>query len=362
MPRVIPTFTLEEVAQHKDKNSTWLSYEGNVYDVSQFVDDHPGGMEVLREHAGGDVTDSFNSLHRHSEYAKSLLAEYKIGELAGWKKIDELAGGRTGGLIRERAGELTGGMDNISTTISRVMMEKRDEKFLNLNKPIISQVWNNRWTRQYYVEQIHIPRHTSKSPRFFANPFLELFTKNTWQGVLIFWIPVIIGLFKYASDHLPPVLARHYFVDGVVLWTLYEYAFHRFIFHMDDNLPSNQKAFVLHFLVHGVHHFLPMDKYRLVMPPILMCVFSLPVAGLLYGLFGRETMVMLMAGSFTGYVAYDLMHYYSHHGRIMPGYLKKMKSYHMAHHYTDPHLGFGVSNMIWDVVFDTMLPNLGGLK
>jgi 4-hydroxysphinganine ceramide fatty acyl 2-hydroxylase len=38
---------------------------------------------------------------------------------------------------------------------------------------------------------------------------------------------------------------------------------HRFLFHVDEWLPDNRWALAAHFLLHGVHHYLPTDRYRL---------------------------------------------------------------------------------------------------
>ncbi len=44
---------------------------------------------------------------------------------------------------------------------------------------------------------------------------------------------------------------------------------HRFLFHMDSFMPHYSIFCFMHFLFHGVHHLLPMDRYRLVFPPAL---------------------------------------------------------------------------------------------
>jgi 4-hydroxysphinganine ceramide fatty acyl 2-hydroxylase len=50
------------------------------------------------------------------------------------------------------------------------------------------------------------------------------------------------------------------FALGCVVWTILEYTLHRFLFHLDYYLPDNGVAITLHFLLHGIHHYLPMDK------------------------------------------------------------------------------------------------------
>jgi 4-hydroxysphinganine ceramide fatty acyl 2-hydroxylase len=344
-----PTYTAEEVAQHKTKDDLWVHYAGKVYNVSGFADDHPGGPEMLLEYAGQDITDAFTKLHHHTNYAQMLLEDYQIGVMKDYQV----------GLVKDGATALV--KDGAATLVkelplSAAMRERRDEEFLDLSKPLMPQVWANTWSKNYYLEQVHIPRYTSTTPVFFANPIMELLTKNVWYGVLMFWLPIIFLLVRYAVLRLSTVAAAHYFVDGLVLWTVYEYVFHRFVFHMDEALPERPMALMLHFLIHGVHHFLPMDRYRLVMPPLLMCAFTTPVAIGLNILFDAPVAAMLLAGSLMGYVAYDMIHYYSHHGTFLPKYMQRMKTYHMDHHYLNPNQGFGVSNMIWDVLFDTMLP------
>lgn len=51
------------------------------------------------------------------------------------------------------------------------------------------------------------------------------------------------------------------FLLGNLIWTLLEYGFHRFLFHVDRLLPDMPAFLTFHFLMHGVHHYLPMDRY-----------------------------------------------------------------------------------------------------
>lgn len=47
-------------------------------------------------------------------------------------------------------------------------------KFLDLSKPLLKQVWNARFTKEYYLSQVHNPRHLRESARLFGNDFLEV--------------------------------------------------------------------------------------------------------------------------------------------------------------------------------------------
>ena len=64
-------------------------------------------------------------------------------------------------------------------------------------------------------------------------------------------------------------------------------------------LPDNRVGITLHFLLHGVHHYLPMDKYRLVMPPTLFAALQFPFTQLAYKLFPVAMANGIIAGAFT---------------------------------------------------------------
>lgn len=76
----IRTLTLEEVAKHNERKSVWLLIHDSVYDVTKFLEEHPGGEEMLTEEAGQDATDSFEGFG-HSSDARNLMKHYMIGEL-----------------------------------------------------------------------------------------------------------------------------------------------------------------------------------------------------------------------------------------------------------------------------------------
>ncbi|KAK4626784.1 Acyl-CoA dehydrogenase apdG [Fulvia fulva] len=75
------TYTRDEVKKHTEEDDIWFIIDHKVYDVSDFVDAHPGGEVVLRQVAGQDATEAFYNLHRHE-----VLTNYKslqIGTIQG---------------------------------------------------------------------------------------------------------------------------------------------------------------------------------------------------------------------------------------------------------------------------------------
>ncbi|XP_068003674.1 cytochrome b5 [Melanerpes formicivorus] len=73
-------YRLEEVQKHNNSQSTWFIVHNRIYDVTKFLDEHPGGEEVLREQAGGDATENFEDVG-HSKDARALSETFIIGEL-----------------------------------------------------------------------------------------------------------------------------------------------------------------------------------------------------------------------------------------------------------------------------------------
>ncbi|KAI0304047.1 cytochrome b5 [Russula brevipes] len=71
--------TLNELREHTTKDSLWVLLHGKVYDVTKFIDEHPGGDEVILSEAGKDATEAFEDVG-HSEEARGLLNGMQVGE------------------------------------------------------------------------------------------------------------------------------------------------------------------------------------------------------------------------------------------------------------------------------------------
>ncbi|KAH7105485.1 cytochrome b5-like heme/steroid binding domain-containing protein [Auriculariales sp. MPI-PUGE-AT-0066] len=83
MSRVV---TYEEWKQHQTKDSFYVLLHNKVYDVSKFLDEHPGGDEIIMAEAGKDASDAFEDVG-HSEEARSKLPSMLIGEFAGSEEL-----------------------------------------------------------------------------------------------------------------------------------------------------------------------------------------------------------------------------------------------------------------------------------
>ncbi len=208
----------------------------------------------------------------------------------------------------------------------------------------------------------HLPidtRPDAEPIRLFKSDFLEFFTHISPVAIVLLWLPIAILLLVYAAINATgsgfPAFIPLGFLIGIILWTFAEYTLHRFVFHYQPTSPFQERII---FLFHGIHHAQPQVKTRLVMP----FAVSIPAAVIFFGLFylifavilkSPQWVAPLMSGFLIGYLAYDLMHYATHHFPMRSGYAKYIKRYHMMHHYKDPNTRFGVSSPIWDWAFGT---------
>ena len=70
-----PKITIEEVMEHRNKESFWIIWKNKVYDITDFYYKHPGGPCILVN------LDATSHMKFHSNYAKNLLKKKLIGEL-----------------------------------------------------------------------------------------------------------------------------------------------------------------------------------------------------------------------------------------------------------------------------------------
>ncbi|GLG94646.1 Cytochrome b5, partial [Gryllus bimaculatus] len=70
----------EQLAQHASRADCWLALRGRVYNVTHYMDFHPGGAEELLRGAGRDATDLFNQVHAWVNY-ESILQKCVVGRL-----------------------------------------------------------------------------------------------------------------------------------------------------------------------------------------------------------------------------------------------------------------------------------------
>ena len=74
--------TMERVKANNTASSCWTVINGNVYDLTKWINSHPGGSGAIRSLCGTDGTASFNSQHKGEGRPESRLAGYLLGPLS----------------------------------------------------------------------------------------------------------------------------------------------------------------------------------------------------------------------------------------------------------------------------------------
>ncbi|CAH0386283.1 unnamed protein product [Bemisia tabaci] len=80
----LPEYTLDEVADHASKeDGIWVTYQRGVYDITKFVEEHPGGSEKILMAAGGSLEPfwSMYSVHQQPSIL-AILEQFRIGNLS----------------------------------------------------------------------------------------------------------------------------------------------------------------------------------------------------------------------------------------------------------------------------------------
>ncbi|KAL1847738.1 hypothetical protein Plec18170_008399 [Paecilomyces lecythidis] len=71
-------FSQKDIENHNTRGDLWIAVHGKVYDVTKYVQDHPGGQDLLIDVGGTDATAAFEDVG-HSEDASEILEQYLIG-------------------------------------------------------------------------------------------------------------------------------------------------------------------------------------------------------------------------------------------------------------------------------------------
>ncbi|CAH2047729.1 unnamed protein product [Thlaspi arvense] len=74
------SYSKSEVALHNKRDDCWIIIKDKVYDITSYVEEHPGGDAIL-DHAGDDSTDGFFG-PQHATRVFDMIDDFYIGELS----------------------------------------------------------------------------------------------------------------------------------------------------------------------------------------------------------------------------------------------------------------------------------------
>lgn len=74
--------TMNEVATHSTRESCWSAINSNVYDLTSWIPNHPGGEKPILSVCGKDGSSLFNGKHAGNAQVVTALGGFKIGVLS----------------------------------------------------------------------------------------------------------------------------------------------------------------------------------------------------------------------------------------------------------------------------------------
>lgn len=85
----LPVYSWEEFQSLVlNENKKWILVEGVLYDIKNFMKEHPGGAKYLSTAIGKDMTTSFNGgIYNHSNGARNLLTQFRVGVLLNGMQV-----------------------------------------------------------------------------------------------------------------------------------------------------------------------------------------------------------------------------------------------------------------------------------
>lgn len=165
------------------------------------------------------------------------------------------------------------------------------------------------------------------------------------------------GAYVGPSEVLAGVIA------GWVLWTFFEYCFHRWLLH---HMRTRPLRILFWNLLHREHHL-----YRRMRDPDhhgVHLAITLPITSLLcFGVLKESRQAAapaILAGWLLGYCVYEALHWLFHANRPNRALLSvrvvaRLRDAHEIHHLVNASRHYGFVSMFWDRVFGTSLPSQG---
>src|SRR5262249_50702533 len=147
--------------------------------------------------------------------------------------------------------------------------------------------------------------------------------------------------FKTDSKATWPGLLR-LILGGVLIWTLLEYVFHRFLLHAEFRDPK-LRAFVN--ASHLRHHAVPRDRDQI----LVQLPFALVTSSIIYATFLAITRSFfatsgIITGIWLGFLYYEAVHYRVHMSLAHSPLLQQQRRAHFYHHFSNSGKCFGVTS------------------
>merc|ERR1712142_206167 len=292
----------------------YIKIKGQTYDLQHFYEVHPGGTGHLLARKGKEIEDLMaKAPHPHTKYAMEWLKQFKVDDMNSTSKLERI-----------------------------------DKYGVDWDKGLLFRVHKIKNYVEWLDDVVYRPL------RLFDNEFLEKLTVTKWWMIPMTWVPFSTWAISKSLTYCSPITTLVLVIFGMFAWTLLEYQLHSQLFHMTITNDSHPVKKVFQFALHGQHHKNPFDPGRLAFPPVPCAILVTALYMILRIFVPYKYALPLLAGGIIGYMCYDMIHYYLHHGKPKKGsYMWELAQHHNRHHFVDPMKGLSISNKFWDAVLNT---------
>ncbi|XP_020285795.1 cytochrome b5 reductase 4 isoform X2 [Pseudomyrmex gracilis] len=129
VPRIV---TLSELANHNKQTDAWIAIRGIVFNVTRYMDFHPGGVDELMKGVGKDATKLFENVHAWVNY-QSILQKCVVGRLSRSSSCTSSTSSRT-----EKLATGANNCSSVTLGLSSAAQKKTEE---NSDIPNVNMDW-----------------------------------------------------------------------------------------------------------------------------------------------------------------------------------------------------------------------------
>ena len=165
------------------------------------------------------------------------------------------------------------------------------------------------------------------------------------------------GVFNTGTSSLLKLFLKSLF------YSLFKY-YYRYLFSKTSIWRGHHEHTRLIHIIDNMISFIsfqaPFDTHRLVFPVVPAAIFGVLFWLLYTSAFPKPMSLCMLGGTAMGYICYDLTHYYLHHGSPFLTYFRRLKRYHIRHHFDDQQKGklFSIFLIHWNLFWEATLERL----
>ena len=217
----------EVLALWQNDGQKVVIFQGVVYDVSEYVDQHPGGSELIENEYGKNIDEPFEDAE-HTKSARNIFRDLPI---VG--KMKESDTSSTNSSTEDKKEKKTG-KQGLTGLYGNELNSKIQ---FDYTKSLFWQLVQTDWSYEDYMQYINEPKHLVNPVRnlwLFDFQPLEIVTMTPAWLIPVAYAPLCYWCWLKVPEENSILLNIVLFIAGFANWSFLEYVLHRFFFHMED--------------------------------------------------------------------------------------------------------------------------------